>query len=147
MSGMVWVLRDEHGTLLGASAERRIDRDGVMVGDGPYAAIGNAFGIYSTLDAAKGLTRAVENESGDAFECAGYTLGMEHAVMVNEPPHMAEIRAKQAAVRAVIDAARAAESTLNGVALAEAHYGGQSPDDLLALLDTLAALRTLEGPR
>ena len=51
------------------------------------------------------------------------------------------------AERAVIDAARAAESTLNGVALSEAHYGGQSPDDLLTLLDTLAALRTLEGPR
>ncbi len=93
--------------MLGASAERRTERDGVMVGDGPYAAIGNAFGAYSTLDAAKGLTRAVENESGDVFEYAGYTLGMEHAVMVNEPPHMAEIRAKQAAVRSVVGAAKA----------------------------------------
>ena len=147
MSGMVWVLRDEHGTLLGAGAERRIDRGDVLCGDGPYAAIGNAFGIYSTLDAAKGLTRAVENGTGDTFEYAGFTLGLEHAVMVNVPQSVLEVRAKREAVGAVIHAARAAETTLNGVALAEARYGGQSPDDLLTLLDTIAALRTLEGPR
>jgi hypothetical protein len=76
VSGALWVLRDQHGTLVGASVERRTDCDGVLVGDGPFAAIANAFGTCSARDAAKGLTRAVENGTDDRYEYAGYTLAL-----------------------------------------------------------------------
>ena len=47
--------------------------------------------------------------------------------------------------RAVIDAALAAETVLNNIAMAEAYYGGQLSDDVFVLVDATKALRALEG--
>ena len=46
---------------------------------------------------------------------------------------------------AVIEAAKVAEQTLTDMAHAEAIYGGQIKDDVLALIDALVALRVQEA--
>lgn len=51
------------------------------------------------------------------------------------------------AERAVLEAAKAAEDTLVGMAHVEAVYGSQLADNVLALIDATAALRALGGCR
>jgi hypothetical protein len=46
---------------------------------------------------------------------------------------------------AVLEAAKVAEQTLTDMAHAEAIYGGQIKDDVLALIDAIVALREQEG--
>ena len=46
---------------------------------------------------------------------------------------------------AVVEAAKAAYSALDGLALEEAYCGGQVADEVLALLDSLVTLRAQEG--
>jgi len=73
----VWAVRDPSGAIVGAGAERRIDQHGILCGDGPFAALDNAFGRYSTQDAYRALTRDVEHESANRYEAFGYTLALE----------------------------------------------------------------------
>ena len=75
----------------------------------------------------------------------------EHCEAMTHPtlPHScfsaAALRAHKDAERAVIEAALVAEMTLTSMAHAEALYGGQLADQVLALIDATVALRALEG--